>query len=450
MSKTEQSSDSLGDRMKSYEFLTTSRQLMPNTPVYARIDGRAFHTFCHGLSKPFSRVFIEAMQATCMFLVDETNACLGYVQSDEISLGWESIVKAPFNGRLQKLESNLASLATSKFVQYLLSQTRLYSEPNECDYSTKEEYVDALEKFVELDFDNVTMRARIDENPPSFDCRVFNVPSMAELANAFLWRENDALKNSITGMALSFYSHRELDCKSGDEKVHMMRMKGHCFYEDTDPAFMRGTFYHREKFLMPLAKEYVDRIPESHRGDLVKDVGTDLEGNVVDEEWLCWRSHIVPMHLPYRLTETENVEGVLFYGVKPRCRIENPTFNLDAKKTKMVEKPDREAKKVNRVFLSGPMTGIADFNFPLFNKVAKIYRERGWEVVNPVDICRKFKKERVLADKAVFDAMIAEQQEAERTCNAILLLPGWENSRGVRLELKTAIELNMRILEWQP
>jgi tRNA(His) 5'-end guanylyltransferase len=42
------SKDSLGDRMKSYEELSTSRQLMPNCPVYARIDGRAFHTLCKG------------------------------------------------------------------------------------------------------------------------------------------------------------------------------------------------------------------------------------------------------------------------------------------------------------------------------------------------------------------------------------------------------------------
>lgn len=104
---------------------------------------------------------------------------------------------------------------------------------------------------------------------------------------------------------------------------------------------------------------------------------------------------------------------------------------------------------VFRVFLSGPMTGIKDYNFPLFNHVAEACRKCGYEVVNPVDICKKYKKERVLSDKTVFDAMIAEQQEAERTCNGLILLPGWENSKGVRLELKTAIEQNMRITQWE-
>ena len=54
--------DSLGNRLKTYEALTTSTMLMPSLPVYARIDGRAFHTFCKGLNKPFCLEFVETMQ----------------------------------------------------------------------------------------------------------------------------------------------------------------------------------------------------------------------------------------------------------------------------------------------------------------------------------------------------------------------------------------------------
>ena len=302
MSKREQVHDTLGNRLKAYEYLSTSRQLMPNTPVYARIDGRAFHTFCRGLEKPFSKAFIEVMQESCKFLVEKTNACIGYVQSDEISLGWASIVKAPFDGRVQKLESNLASLASSKFVH-------------------------CIESFhsggIHINDDTDRLWHRLETNLPSFDCRVFNVPTMTELANAFLWRENDAIKNSISGMSLNFYSHKELQNKNSDEKIHMMRMKGHCFYEDTDTAFMRGTFYHRENYLKDLTDEEVSKIPEKQRKNLVHDAG-----NMTSNHYACWRSHIVPMNLPYRLTETADLEKVLFYGLAPVCKIENPTFNL--------------------------------------------------------------------------------------------------------------------------
>lgn len=101
-----------------------------------------------------------------------------------------------------------------------------------------------------------------------------------------------------------------------------------------------------------------------------------------------------------------------------------------------------------KIFIAGPMTGIEHFNFPLFDSVAESLRKEGYQVVNPVDVCRRFKKEHVLADKKLFDKMISQQQEAEKTCDVLLLLPGWENSKGVRLELKTAIDKDMRIVQW--
>lgn len=51
----------------------------------------------------------------------------------------------------------------------------------------------------------------------------------------------------------------------------------------------------------------------------------------------------------------------------------------------------------------------------------------------------------MLANTATFDKMVAEQQEAEKECDAILLLNGWQMSKGVRLELKTALEMDMQI-----
>ena len=91
------------------------------------------------------------------------------------------------------------------------------------------------------------------------------------------------------------------------------------------------------------------------------------------------------------------------------------------------------------------MTGYPDFNFPRFNLAAKQLAEAGIDCVNPVDVCKKFKKETVLSDKAVFQEMIDEQQKMERGCDAILLLDGWHESKGVRLELQTALDLDMKI-----
>lgn len=103
-------------------------------------------------------------------------------------------------------------------------------------------------------------------------------------------------------------------------------------------------------------------------------------------------------------------------------------------------------KQKKAIFLSGPMTGYQDYNFKHFNEVAAKLEKCGLKVVNPVDICKKYKQEEVVKHKEVFDAMIAEQQKCEREdCSAILLLDGWKLSLGVRLELKTALELDFDI-----
>jgi len=298
------SGDTLGERLKSYEALSTSRQLMPNCPVYARIDGRAFHTLCKGLKKPYSLAFIDTMQEVCRYLVGETGAVLGYVQSDEISLGWVDYTKAPFEGRIQKLESVLASMASAKFVQFI--EASKSSSPLNINHG-----IDILWHSTQI-------------HVPSFDCRIFNVPSMVELANAFLWRENDAIKNSITGMALNFFSHRQIQGKSGEEKIAMMEEKGYDFYNDTPPSFLRGTFYHRENYKKVLTDEEVGHIPEKQRANLIKEeVG---EGKF---EYSCMRSHIVSMNLPFRLTDTSAITDVLFNGVVPMSpNKDNPTFIL--------------------------------------------------------------------------------------------------------------------------
>lgn len=106
----------------------------------------------------------------------------------------------------------------------------------------------------------------------------------------------------------------------------------------------------------------------------------------------------------------------------------------------------KNKEKIRGIFISGPMTGFENYNFDKFNEVAARLIRAGYNVINPVNICKKFKQEEVIKSKEAFDAMVAEQQVAERErCDAILLLDGWELSLGVRLELQTAIELKFRI-----
>ena len=82
------------------------------------------------------------------------------------------------------------------------------------------------------------------------------------------------------------------------------------------------------------------------------------------------------------------------------------------------------------------MTGYFLHNYSLFDKIEDMLTIAGYVVVNPAKIGMKFNPEKVDKDKKLYRAMTKEIQKAEKTCNVILLLPGWEDSVGVRLELK--------------
>ena len=59
-----------------------------------------------------------------------------------------------------------------------------------------------------------------------FDSRVFILPSKEEVMNCLIWRQRDAIKNSISMAAQSVYSHRELNKKNGTEQLEMLLDKG--------------------------------------------------------------------------------------------------------------------------------------------------------------------------------------------------------------------------------
>ena len=261
--------DEFGDRMKEYEGVETGRRLDLMQPIYARIDGRCFSGFTRGMERPFDAAMSHSMIEVTSCLVEETHARIGYTQSDEISLCW--LAQAPessilFDGKIQKMVSVLASIATAKFLQLALQRW-----PEKC--------AQAL---------------------PTFDCRVFQLPSREEAANAFLWRAQDATKNAISMAARSHFSAKSLHGKNGLEMKQMLAEKGIDF-NDYPPAFRLGTFLRRVTTERPLSEEERGRIPEKHRPSL----GT-----------LFQRSHISTIEMP-SFHQVANRSEVVFDGAEP-------------------------------------------------------------------------------------------------------------------------------------
>jgi len=103
-----------------------------------------------------------------------------------------------------------------------------------------------------------------------------------------------------------------------------------------------------------------------------------------------------------------------------------------------------------RIYIAGPMTGYPDHNFPAFCEAAKRFREAGWEVVNPAE---NFGGDTSLPREAYMRCNIA----AIAQCDAIAMLPGWQNSRGATLERDVAIECGLALYDattmqclWRP
>lgn len=258
---------SLGDRMKGYEMVEAGRRFMPLLPVYARIDGRSFSSFTRGMDRPYDSKFSKAMIETTRYLVDETDARMGYTQSDEISLVWFS--DSPdsqifFDGRVQKMTSVLAAMASVKFLTLMQS----------------------------------AFPDRVKNTLPVFDCRVFQLPNKTEAANVFVWRERDATKNAISMATRSEYSHTEMYKKNGSEMQEMLWQRGINF-NDYPPFFKRGTFVQRRKVLKDLSAEEMSRIPEDRRP----------AGPIL-------RTEVTIVDMP-PFTKVMNREDVIFHGAEP-------------------------------------------------------------------------------------------------------------------------------------
>ena len=110
------------------------------------------------------------------------------------------------------------------------------------------------------------------------------------------------------------------------------------------------------------------------------------------------------------------------------------------------------------LYIAGPMRGIAWFNYPMFDRVAKELREAGNEVISPADEDRQHDGFDPFANPSHanpdactfpktmdFAKTVRRCLDAVLRCDEIVLLPGWENSNGAVAELTLAIWLNKRV-----
>ena len=174
-------------RMKE-QYEGRTRYMLPRrTYTIIRVDGKSFHTALRHAVKPFDPKVTEAMDFVLRRLCEEFQGCsLGYTQSDEASILLTDFATpqtaAAFDGNLQKICSISAAIAAVEF---------------SCRW----------DKVV-------------------FDSRVFTIPDPVEVENYFICRQKDCARNSISSLAQSLYSPKQLYGKTSDQMQEMTFQAG--------------------------------------------------------------------------------------------------------------------------------------------------------------------------------------------------------------------------------
>jgi tRNA(His) guanylyltransferase len=197
--------DALGDRMKRYEEATRF-SLPRRTYTILRVDGRAFHSWTRGLPKPYDTDFMSLMDRAAITLCEQiSGAQFAYVQSDEISVlavDFDNVdTQSWFDGNVQKWASVGASIATMAFNLSLMTLKGVNRDENLIPITKK--WLDAV-----------------------FDARVFTVPDPIEVENYFVWRQQDAERNSVMMLARAYASHKQLAGKKRADQHEIIHKAG--------------------------------------------------------------------------------------------------------------------------------------------------------------------------------------------------------------------------------
>jgi tRNA(His) 5'-end guanylyltransferase len=224
--------EKMGDWCKFLEKNFTPEIMIPTLPVIIRLDGNNFHNWTKGLNRPFEENLTDLMIDTTKFLVKETNAVIGYTQSDEITLILYSSDRASsiyHDGKKQKILSKL----TAKCTQYFNDKRKEYL-PNH-------------------------------NKNAIFDCRIYQVPSLHDACVQLLWRENDAIKNSIYMLAYTMYSENELFKINSTQLKDKMLVEKNVDWNKLPSKFRKGSYVRRINTSRPFTKEELLSLPPKHK-----------------------------------------------------------------------------------------------------------------------------------------------------------------------------------------
>jgi tRNA(His) 5'-end guanylyltransferase len=167
--------------MKEYEVYSDLR-VPVNSKIIIRLDGRSFHSFAQKmeLEKPYDDNFYNVMMEVCKELFEEFSPLFIYTFSDEINILLDNV---PFNGRFEKINSVIASFASSSFT---LNYNREFSKP------------------------------------VAFDSRIIPINN-SDIYDYFKWRQDEAWRNCVNGYGIYFLKSK-YSSSQANEKINGLNL----------------------------------------------------------------------------------------------------------------------------------------------------------------------------------------------------------------------------------
>lgn len=274
--------DALGDRMKGQYESRSQTHLPRRTYTLIRLDGKAFHTYTRGCDRPFDLALMEDMDLTAKALCEATQGCkLAFVQSDEISLALTDFdqreTQAYFDGNVQKITSITASIATAHFNQ-LRKQRALQVIPGARGLGrASADFAAIVHEQTQLAY---------------FDSRAFVIPDYEEVLNYFVWRQQDATRNSILMAGQAQFSHRELERVNTKEIQERLFQEKGINWNDYPVGFKRGRVVVRREIEGPMS--YVNPKGETIHVENVKRHAWAIEEPPIFSQDRAWFEPILP------------------------------------------------------------------------------------------------------------------------------------------------------------
>lgn len=262
--------ETLADWCKFLEKNFSPELMIPTLPVIIRLDGNNFSKWTKGLQKPFDENLTDLMVEATKMLVEETNAIIGYTQSDEITLILYSGSRnsAIYNdGKKQKMLSKITGRLTTFF------------------YINQQKFLPNHKKVA------------------NFDCRIYQTPKLEDACAQLLWRENDATRNSISMLAQSKFSHEQLKNVDTNQMQDMLMLQHGINWNNLETKFKRGTYVRRTVVNKPFSAEELASLPPKHNAH--KNPNLVIERNIIN---------VIEMPIFHK---TANKVDVVFKGTEP-------------------------------------------------------------------------------------------------------------------------------------